>query len=100
MPAGFWLCLVTTKRPTKRAKDYAHNVTQAIIANQMAKVGFDVGPGKFVSCIITGADNRSPERRVVVYMLMEGRMRYNVRKYCELVYESTNEPLSSFVRST
>ncbi|MEM3698112.1 MAG: DNA polymerase domain-containing protein, partial [Candidatus Bathyarchaeia archaeon] len=80
--------LVVAKRLSRHPNDYAHDVFQAIAGGQLLDSGFDVYPGQTVRYIIVDADNRSPNNRVRAVQLFNGRQKFDVQKYLEMLLEA------------
>jgi len=88
--------LLVSKRLSKHPQDYAHNVFQAVAAKQLLAAGFDVYPGQTVRYLIVDADNRSPNNRVRAAELLNGRQRFDVQKYLEMLLEAGETLFSVF----
>jgi DNA polymerase elongation subunit (family B) len=88
--------LLVSKRLSKHPQDYAHDVFQAVAAKQLLAAGFDVYPGQTVQYLIVDADNRSPNNRVRATELLNGRQRFDVQKYLEMLLEAGETLFSIF----
>jgi DNA polymerase elongation subunit (family B) len=88
--------LLVSKRLSKHPQNYAHDVFQAVAAKQLLAVGFDVYPGQTVRFLIVDADNRSPNNRVRAAELLNGRRRFDVQKYLEMLLEAGETLFSVF----
>jgi DNA polymerase elongation subunit (family B) len=80
--------LVISKQISKNPEGYVSNVHQAIAARQLLDHGMDVTAGQTVKYVISDADNRRPERRVMAVQLMEPSTKYDKEKYLKLLNES------------
>ena len=80
--------LVVSKRLSKRAEDYAHDVFQAVAARQLLTEGFDVYPGQIVDYLIVDANNKNPNRRVKAVQLLGVKQRYDAQKYLGMLLEA------------
>jgi DNA polymerase elongation subunit (family B) len=88
--------LLVSKRLSKHPQNYAHDVFQAVAAKQLLAAGFDVYPGQTVRFLIVDADNRSPNNRVKAAELLNGRQRFDVQKYLEMLLEAGETLFSVF----
>jgi len=88
--------LLVSKRLSKHPQNYAHDLFQAVAAKQLLAAGFDVYPGQTVQFLIVDADNRSPNNRVRGAELLNGRQRFDVQKYLEMLLEAGETLFSVF----
>jgi DNA polymerase elongation subunit (family B) len=88
--------LLISKRLSKHPSDYVHGVFQAIAARQLLTAGFDIYPGQTVQYIIVDAENRSPNTRVKVAQLLQGKPRYDAPKYLEMLLEAGETIFGAF----
>jgi DNA polymerase elongation subunit (family B) len=88
--------LAITKRLSKRPSEYAYSVMQAIAAKQLEKAGYELHPGQTVSYIITDAGSSRPYERVLALPLVEGKAKYDVHAYLNMLVSAAETLLSAF----
>jgi DNA polymerase elongation subunit (family B) len=79
--------LLITKQLSKEPSEYKHNVSQAIAAKQLASEGVQISAGQNVSYILQHicADQ---ETSVLPSELIDGSIRYDVKKYEQLLLDA------------
>ncbi|MEM3618422.1 MAG: DNA polymerase domain-containing protein [Candidatus Bathyarchaeia archaeon] len=88
--------LLITKRLSKRPEEYSHNVLQAIAARQLKAAGFDIYSGQTIQYIITDENNKNPYYRVRAAQLLGPKLKFDQRKYLELLIEAGETLLCIF----
>ncbi len=88
--------LIIAKQLSKDPDNYAHNVLQAIAAQQLMREGTRISAGQTVRYLITDADNTKPNRRVQAAELTTDATRYDVKKYSDLLFSAASNILSPF----
>ncbi|MEM2567746.1 MAG: DNA polymerase domain-containing protein [Candidatus Bathyarchaeia archaeon] len=88
--------LLTTKKLSKRPEEYSHNVLQAIAARQLKAAGFDIYPGQTIQYIIIDENNKNPYYRVKAAQLLGPKLKFDQRKYLNLLIEAGETLLSIF----
>lgn len=86
--------LVITKHMSKQPNHYKQQVSQVIVAKQLAKEGVDLPAGSNTRFLFTAARHKRFDRRVKAAELIEKNMNPDTKKYLLLLYESTANLLS------
>lgn len=86
--------LVVTKHMSKQPKHYKQQVSQVIVAKQLAEQGVDLHAGSNVEFLFTDSNNKHFERRVKAVQLIEKGVNPDTKKYLLLLYASTANLLS------
>jgi DNA polymerase elongation subunit (family B) len=80
--------LFVTKKLSKHPSEYAHDIFQAIAANQLLNAGFDVYPGQTVQYLIIDSKNRNPNKRVKAVQLLGLKSKYDTEKYLQMLLDA------------
>ncbi|MEM2779567.1 MAG: DNA polymerase domain-containing protein [Candidatus Bathyarchaeia archaeon] len=88
--------LLVTKRLSKRPEEYSNNVLQAIAAKQLKAAGFDIYPGQTIQYIIVDETNRNPYNRVKAAQILSPKLKFDQRKYLNMLLEAGETLLSIF----
>ena len=88
--------LIIAKQLSKRPNRYAHDVFQAIAANQLVKAGVEVSAGQTVRYLITDAENKGASRRVKAAELIDKHTRFDAEKYVDMLILAGANILSPF----
>jgi len=92
--------LFIAKQLSKHPHEYAHNIFQAIAAQQLMREGVSISAGQAVKYLIVDAENRRPNRRVVAAELADPDTHYDVKKYLELLISAAANILNPFGYTT
>jgi len=88
--------LLIAKRLSKHPSNYTHDVLNSIAARQLLKQGVEVSAGQIVQFLITQYRSKSAFERVQPAQLLNQDVRYDSRKYLELLLSSASTILSPF----
>ena len=88
--------LLVMKQLSHKPADYVHDVFQAMAAKQLERLGIDVSAGQTIQCLICDVKNRKAYNRVRVAQLVDSSTRYDVEKYLDLLFASTENILLPF----
>ena len=86
--------LVICKQLSRGPGDYVCNTHQAVAAKQLWRRGVKVCAGQTVKYVIVDADNRRPERRIMVLPFVCAAEHYDVGEYLRLLTMSLSTILS------
>lgn len=86
--------LIVTKHMSKEPKNYKQQVSQVIVAQQLAKKGVDVNAGNNVRFLFTNSEHKRYERRVKALQLIERDVNPDTKKYLLMLYASAANLLS------
>ena len=87
--------LVIHRKLSKKVSDYRKDIVQAIVSRQLARHGRALDAGEPVGYVITDFYNKRPEKRAAAIDLLQDHD-YDVRKYSEMLIDSTNTILNPF----
>ncbi|UCE44427.1 MAG: hypothetical protein JSV57_02825 [Candidatus Bathyarchaeota archaeon] len=73
--------LIIAKQLSMHPDRYIHDVFQAIAARQLIKEGVKVSAGQKIRYLITDAQNKRPNNRVVAAELINDETQYDTKKY-------------------
>jgi len=88
--------LLIVKRLSLNPSKYTHDVLHAVAANRLVKEGVEVSAGETVQYLITSAENKNVNKRVLPAQLAKDKMHYDVGKYLDLLLSSAQNILSPF----
>jgi DNA polymerase I len=88
--------LLVAKRLSKSPSNYNHDVFQAIAARQLERAGFEVHPGQTVQYLITNADSRWTNERVVAAQLLKPNTHYDAEEYVKMLFSAGETLLGVF----
>jgi DNA polymerase I len=86
--------LIITKHMSKEPKHYRQQVSQVIVAKQLARHGVDVQAGTNTEFLFTNSKHKRYERRVKAAQLIEKGTNPDTKKYLLLLYSSAANLLS------
>jgi DNA polymerase elongation subunit (family B) len=86
--------LIVTKHMSKQPRQYRQQVSQVIVAKQLAQQGVDLQAGNSAKFLFTDAANKHYLRRVKAVQLIEKGINPDTKKYLMLLYDSTANLLS------
>jgi DNA polymerase-2 len=86
--------LMVSKHMSKEPGRYRQQVSQVIVAQQLARHGVDVQAGTNTEFIFTNAEHKRYERRVKAAQLIEKNLNPDTKKYLMLLYSSAANLLS------
>jgi DNA polymerase I len=86
--------LIVTKHMSKEPKNYKQQVSQVIVAQQLAKKGVDVNAGNNVRFLFTNSEHKRYEHRVKALQLIERDVNPDTKKYLLMLYASAANLLS------
>jgi len=86
--------LIVNKHMSKEPKRYRQQVSQVIVARQLAGHGLDVQAGTNVEFLFTHSDHKRCSRRVKAAQLIEKGVNSDTKKYLMLLYSSAANLLS------
>lgn len=88
--------LIIAKRLSKHPSSYTHDVFNSIAAKQLLRQGVEVSAGQTVQFLITQYRSKSAFERVQPAQLLNQDVRYDSRKYLELLLSAAANILSPF----
>jgi len=88
--------LFITKQLSMHPDRYVHDVFQAIAAKQLLKEGIEVSGGQKIRYLITDSENRRPNSRVKVAELVNDDVRFDTKKYVDMLILAGANILSPF----
>lgn len=77
--------LAVTKDLSQEVEEYAHDVVQAIAAQQVIQAGGEVAAGQSIQYIFKDADNKNPKNRVIPLQLASEDLEFDDEKYRSLL---------------
>jgi DNA polymerase I len=86
--------LTISKHMSKEPKHYRQQVSQVIVAKQLARYGVDVQAGNNTEFLFTHSEHKRCERRVKASQLIEKGTNPDTKKYLMLLYSSAANLLS------
>jgi len=86
--------LMISKHMSKEPRRYRQQVSQVIVAQQLARHGLEVQAGTHTEFVFTNSNHRRYDRRVKASQLIEKGTNPDTRKYLMLLYSSAANLLS------
>ncbi|MFH1316693.1 MAG: DNA polymerase domain-containing protein [Candidatus Woesearchaeota archaeon] len=77
-----------------RKADYANNIPQKIVVNQLKEKGYSIDPGHTIAYIIADINNRNPKKRYC--SLEDYKGKFDLSKYTDMLVRATFSLLQPF----